>query len=200
MSTVSRARDRRRQSMIDDVVDAAWELVHEQGLAGLSMRDLGQRVGLHASSIYQYFPSKLDIYDALVRARPPPAARGDGRPRSRRRPRDGVPHGLGHVHGVLHRGPRPLPAAVPANHPGLRAVRGLDGVGVAVLPGHGRRAGGASGSSTGRTSISGRQCRSASRTSRSPTIRAGSDGHRSSTEPSTCSSRSSERRPSRRKT
>jgi AcrR family transcriptional regulator len=62
---MSIARNRRRQSMIDEVVDAAWALVHEQGLAGLSMRDLGERVGLHASSIYQYFPSKLDIYDAL---------------------------------------------------------------------------------------------------------------------------------------
>lgn len=62
---MSQARDRRRQSMIDDVVNAAWELVHEQGLAGLSMRDLGEKVGMHASSIYQYFPSKLDIYDAL---------------------------------------------------------------------------------------------------------------------------------------
>jgi AcrR family transcriptional regulator len=62
---MSSSRDRRRQSVIDDVVDAAWELVHEHGLAGLSMRDLGERVGLHASSIYQYFPSKLDIYDAL---------------------------------------------------------------------------------------------------------------------------------------
>jgi AcrR family transcriptional regulator len=51
--------------MINDVTDAAWRLVHERGLAGLSMRDLGERVGLHASSIYQYFPSKLDIYDAL---------------------------------------------------------------------------------------------------------------------------------------
>lgn len=62
---MSQARDRRRQSMIDDVVTAAWELVHEHGLAGLSMRDLGEKVGMHASSIYQYFPSKLDIYDAL---------------------------------------------------------------------------------------------------------------------------------------
>jgi AcrR family transcriptional regulator len=62
---MSSARDRRRQSMVDEVVAAAWGLVHEQGLAGLSMRDLGQRVGLHASSLYQYFPSKLDIYDAL---------------------------------------------------------------------------------------------------------------------------------------
>ena len=62
---MSQGRDRRRQSTIDDVVVASWELVHQHGLAGLSMRDLGQRVGLHASSIYQYFPSKLDIYDAL---------------------------------------------------------------------------------------------------------------------------------------
>jgi AcrR family transcriptional regulator len=61
----SRPRDRRRQATIDDVIAAARDLVHEQGLAGLSMRDLGERVGLHASSIYQYFPSKLDIYDAL---------------------------------------------------------------------------------------------------------------------------------------
>jgi AcrR family transcriptional regulator len=29
------------------------------------MRDLGARVGLHASSLYQYFPSKDAIYDAL---------------------------------------------------------------------------------------------------------------------------------------
>ncbi len=62
---MSSARDRRRQAMIEDVAAAAWELVHEHGLAGLSMRDLGERVGLHASSIYQYFPSKHDIYDAL---------------------------------------------------------------------------------------------------------------------------------------
>jgi AcrR family transcriptional regulator len=61
----NRLRDRRRQATIDDVIAAAVELVHEEGLAGLSMRELGLRVGLHASSIYQYFPSKLDIYDAL---------------------------------------------------------------------------------------------------------------------------------------
>lgn len=29
------------------------------------MRELGARVGLHASSLYQYFPSKDAIYDAL---------------------------------------------------------------------------------------------------------------------------------------
>jgi AcrR family transcriptional regulator len=62
---VTGVRARRRQAILDDVVRAAWELVHQHGLAGLSMRDLGDAVGLHASSIYQYFPSKLDIYDAL---------------------------------------------------------------------------------------------------------------------------------------
>lgn len=61
----SNARQRRRQALVDEIVEAADALVHEEGLAGLSMRDLGVRVGLHSSSLYQYFPSKLDIYDAL---------------------------------------------------------------------------------------------------------------------------------------
>jgi AcrR family transcriptional regulator len=50
---------------VDEILDAADALVHEHGLVGFSMRDLGQRVGMHSSSLYQYFPSKLDIYDAL---------------------------------------------------------------------------------------------------------------------------------------
>ena len=61
----ARPRARRRQALVDEIVEAADALVHEVGLAGLSMRDLGTRVGLHSSSLYQYFPSKLDIYDAL---------------------------------------------------------------------------------------------------------------------------------------
>jgi len=66
VSAVERgARARRRQALVDEIVEAADALVHEVGLAGLSMRDLGTRVGLHSSSLYQYFPSKLDIYDAL---------------------------------------------------------------------------------------------------------------------------------------
>ena len=44
---------------------AARDLAREQGLASISMRELGARVGLHASSLYQYFPSKAAIYDAL---------------------------------------------------------------------------------------------------------------------------------------
>jgi AcrR family transcriptional regulator len=55
----------RRQETKDQIVAAAWELVSDQGLAGLSMRDLGERVGMRAQSIYSYFASKHEIYDAM---------------------------------------------------------------------------------------------------------------------------------------
>ncbi len=61
-------RARRRQATIDEVLAAARDLAREQGLASISMRDIGSRVGLHASSLYQYFPSKDAIYDALFAA------------------------------------------------------------------------------------------------------------------------------------
>ncbi len=44
---------------------AAWAIAREHGLAGLSMRDLGDRVGMRAQSVYSYFSSKHDIYDAM---------------------------------------------------------------------------------------------------------------------------------------
>jgi AcrR family transcriptional regulator len=58
-------RAARRQGTKDQIVAAAWDLVREQGLAGLAMRDLGDRVGMRAQSIYSYFASKHEIYDAM---------------------------------------------------------------------------------------------------------------------------------------
>ncbi len=55
----------RRQETKAEIVAAAWELVRENGLAGLSMRELGERVGMKAQSIYSYFDSKHQIYDAM---------------------------------------------------------------------------------------------------------------------------------------
>jgi AcrR family transcriptional regulator len=46
-------------------LDAAWELVRANGLATLTMRDLGGRAGMRAQSLYAYFPSKHAIYDAM---------------------------------------------------------------------------------------------------------------------------------------
>src|SRR5919112_912200 len=58
-------RARRRELTRREILDAAWELAREQGLAGLAMRDLGARVGMRAQSLYSYFPSKHAIYDAM---------------------------------------------------------------------------------------------------------------------------------------
>lgn len=49
------------------ILAAAWDAVRDEGLAGLTMRDLAGRVGIKAPSLYSYFASKLDIYDAMFR-------------------------------------------------------------------------------------------------------------------------------------
>ncbi|MBL8775781.1 MAG: TetR/AcrR family transcriptional regulator [Acidimicrobiales bacterium] len=55
----------RRQATRAEILAAAWTLAQEQGLAGLSLRELGNRVGMRAQSLYGYFGSKNDIYDAM---------------------------------------------------------------------------------------------------------------------------------------
>lgn len=67
MSKTSTAgwREARRKSARDAIVDAAWELVHEQGLAALSLRDLAGRAGITTPTVYAYFDSKNAIYDAM---------------------------------------------------------------------------------------------------------------------------------------
>jgi AcrR family transcriptional regulator len=58
-------RAERRQATKDEILDAAWELCAREGLAGLSLRELATRVGMQAPSLYSYFSSKHDIYDAM---------------------------------------------------------------------------------------------------------------------------------------
>jgi AcrR family transcriptional regulator len=61
-------RDRRAErfeATRREILDVAWELARADGLSGLSMRDLGARVGMRAQSLYVYFPSKHAIYDAM---------------------------------------------------------------------------------------------------------------------------------------
>lgn len=61
-------RDRkaeRREATRAEILDAAWELCRAEGLAGLSLRDLGRMVGMQAPSLYSYFDSKHAIYDAM---------------------------------------------------------------------------------------------------------------------------------------
>jgi AcrR family transcriptional regulator len=58
-------RARRRAATRAEIIDAAWLLVRQSGLAALSMRELGDRVGMRAQSVYSYFGSKDEIFDAM---------------------------------------------------------------------------------------------------------------------------------------
>lgn len=58
-------RAARRASARAAIVAAAWAAVREEGLAGLSMRDLARRAGITTPTLYAYFGSKNDIYDAM---------------------------------------------------------------------------------------------------------------------------------------
>jgi len=66
--SVTPTRDRRaerREATRAEILEAAWELMRENGVAGLSLRDLGQKVGMRAQSLYSYFDSKDALYVAL---------------------------------------------------------------------------------------------------------------------------------------
>jgi AcrR family transcriptional regulator len=58
-------RAARRAATRDEILQQAWSLARAEGLAALSMRELAAAVGMRAPSLYQYFDSKLAIYDAM---------------------------------------------------------------------------------------------------------------------------------------
>ena len=55
----------RREATRAEILEAAWELAQEQGLAEFTLRDLAERVGMRAPSLYTHFESKHAIYDAM---------------------------------------------------------------------------------------------------------------------------------------
>ena len=58
-------RERLRVMMFDDILAAARQIVQEHGFKELSMRALGRAVGVTAPTLYDYFPSKDAVLDAL---------------------------------------------------------------------------------------------------------------------------------------
>jgi len=58
-------REARRRSAREDILEAAWSLVADEGLTGLSLRDLARRAGITPPTVYAYFESKNAIYDAM---------------------------------------------------------------------------------------------------------------------------------------
>jgi AcrR family transcriptional regulator len=61
-------RDRqaeRREATRRDIIDAAWTIARAEGLAAITLRDVGRLVGMRAPSLYSHVSSKADIYDAM---------------------------------------------------------------------------------------------------------------------------------------
>ena len=114
------------------IVAAALEHIDEHGLATLTMRRLGTRLGVEAMSLYRYVPGKEDLLDAVV-----DALIGDLRedPDVLAEPRAGwqdflqrLAHGVRRV-ALAHPVAFPLVASRPPEAPWLRPpLRSLDWV------------------------------------------------------------------------
>ncbi len=58
-------RRRNREQVVAAILDAARGVMRERGVADLSLREVARRVGMRAPSLYEYFPGKAALYDAL---------------------------------------------------------------------------------------------------------------------------------------
>jgi AcrR family transcriptional regulator len=57
--------ERRRDARRARILDVAWELARRDGIAAISLRELADRVDMRQPSLYNYFGSKADLYDAM---------------------------------------------------------------------------------------------------------------------------------------
>src|SRR5260370_42315563 len=58
-------RQRNREEMNNATLEAAGEVMREEGVAALNLQEVARRVGVRAPSLYEYFPGKMALYDAL---------------------------------------------------------------------------------------------------------------------------------------
>ena len=55
----------RREAKVASIVESAWTLAREHGIAGVSLHALAREVGMRQPSLYEYFDSKHALYDAM---------------------------------------------------------------------------------------------------------------------------------------
>jgi AcrR family transcriptional regulator len=60
-------RERNREEMRNAILEAARQVMREEGVAALNLQEVARRVGVRAPSLYEYFPGKMAIYDTLFR-------------------------------------------------------------------------------------------------------------------------------------
>ena len=61
-----RCRRPPRSGTVVRVLDAAEYVFAEYGFAGASVRDIAARAGLNAASLYNHFPGKQELYEAVL--------------------------------------------------------------------------------------------------------------------------------------
>lgn len=60
-------RARRRRQTIQEILDFAEDVMEEEGVNGLTLAEVARRLGVQPPSLYKYFGSLMDVYDALFR-------------------------------------------------------------------------------------------------------------------------------------
>ena len=55
----------RREASRREIVNAAWSIAREDGLAAVTLREVAARVGMRAPSLYTHFESRNAIFDAM---------------------------------------------------------------------------------------------------------------------------------------
>ncbi|MBZ0282880.1 MAG: TetR/AcrR family transcriptional regulator [Anaerolineae bacterium] len=63
--TPKERQQRNHQEMTELILNAARAVMREQGVSALNLQEVARRVGMRAPSLYNYFPSKLALYEAL---------------------------------------------------------------------------------------------------------------------------------------
>lgn len=58
-------RQRNHDEMTQNILAAAREVMRAQGVADLNLQEIARKVGMRAPSLYNYFPSKIAIYESL---------------------------------------------------------------------------------------------------------------------------------------
>jgi AcrR family transcriptional regulator len=65
--TPQQRRLRNREEMIATIVQAARDIMREEGVAALNLNEIARRLGMKPPSLYEYFPNKMALYDHLFR-------------------------------------------------------------------------------------------------------------------------------------
>jgi AcrR family transcriptional regulator len=55
----------RREARTREIIEIAWRLAAVEGIGGFSLHGVARELGIRQPSLYEYFDSKLALYDAM---------------------------------------------------------------------------------------------------------------------------------------